>query len=112
MASKNNNTEVCSGCGNYITDTPYWAKDGRVFCDSCVRKLFKNDNVDHPAHYSTGNFECIDVMLEVFGEEAVKDFCILNAFKYLYRAGRKNGIEDIEKAKWYIDKYLSLSPLS
>lgn len=67
------------------------------------------DIVNHPKHYETGNFECIDVMLETQGKEAVKSFCLCNAFKYLYRHNRKNGVEDIKKAKWYIDKYLELS---
>ena len=66
------------------------------------------DNVNHPAHYESGQFECIDVMLETQGAEAVKDFCICNAFKYLYRHRRKNGAEDIAKAKWYLDKYLEI----
>lgn len=66
------------------------------------------DNVNHPEHYETGKFECIDVMIETQGAEAVKNFCICNAFKYLYRHGRKNGREDIEKAIWYLNKYLEL----
>jgi hypothetical protein len=68
-----------------------------------------SDVVNHPKHYETGNFECIDVMLETQGKEAVKSFCLCNAFKYLYRHNRKNGVEDIKKAKWYIDKFLELS---
>jgi hypothetical protein len=55
------------------------------------------DNVNHPSHYETGKFECIEVMQEVFGTEAVQNFCVCNAFKYLYRHRRKNGKEDIEK---------------
>lgn len=66
------------------------------------------DNVNHPSHYETGKFECIEVMQEVFGVEAVQNFCVCNAFKYLYRHRRKNGTEDIEKARWYINKYLEL----
>ena len=66
------------------------------------------DNVNHPTHYETGKFECIEVMVETQGVEAVQDFCICNAFKYLYRHRRKNGKEDIEKARWYINKYLEL----
>ena len=66
------------------------------------------DNVNHPAHYETGKFECIEVMTEVMGKEAVADFCLCNAFKYLYRNKRKNGVEDIEKAQWYINKYIEL----
>ena len=68
-----------------------------------------NDNVNHPSHYETGNFECIDVMIETQGKETVMDFCICNAFKYIYRHNNKNGIEDIKKAKWYLDKYIELS---
>lgn len=67
------------------------------------------NNVEHPNHYATGKFECIDIMMEVFGIEYVKAFCICNAFKYIYRCNRKNGIEDIEKAKWYLNKYLEIS---
>ena len=62
--------------------------------------------VNHPDHYKTGNYECIEVMKEIFGEEKVKDFCKLNAFKYLWRSDRKNGDEDLKKAKWYLDTYL------
>ena len=66
------------------------------------------DMINHPTHYETGKFECIEVMVETLGVEAVQDFCICNAFKYLYRHRRKNGKEDIEKARWYINKYLEL----
>lgn len=65
------------------------------------------DNVNHPEHY-TGKYECLDVMIETQGIDAVLDFCICNAFKYIYRHRKKNGIEDIKKAKWYIDKYIEL----
>lgn len=69
----------------------------------------KHDNVRHPAHYETGKFECIEVMEEALGVDAVKSFCLCNAFKYIYRNGRKNGLEDIKKAQWYINKYIELS---
>jgi hypothetical protein len=68
-----------------------------------------NDIVNHPSHYESGQFECIDVMLETQGKYAVMDFCLCNAFKYLYRHNRKNGIEDIKKAQWYVNKYIELA---
>ncbi len=68
----------------------------------------KRDNVNHPSHYETGKFECIDVMVETQGVEAVKDFCICNAFKYLYRHKNKNGLEDVKKAIWYLNKLVEL----
>ena len=66
------------------------------------------DNVNHPQHYETGKYECIEVMLETQGAAAVQDFCICNAFKYLYRHKNKNGTEDIKKAVWYLNKYIEL----
>jgi len=68
-----------------------------------------NDNVEHPSHYCKGKYESIEVMTEVFGTEAVKSFALLNAFKYIWRADKKNGIEDIRKAAWYLRKYLELT---
>lgn len=68
----------------------------------------ESDNINHPSHYETGQFECIDVMIETQGVEAVKGFCKCNAFKYLYRANRKNGLEDMKKAIWYLNKYVEL----
>lgn len=74
--------------------------------------LPRNDKVgnavDHPQHYNHGKYECIDVMVENFGKEAVKHFCLLNAFKYVWRSDYKNGTQDIKKAMWYLDKYLEL----
>ena len=69
----------------------------------------KEDVVNHPSHYESGKFECIEVMIEALGVEYVKGFCLCNAFKYIYRHRRKNGDEDIKKAQWYINKYLELS---
>ena len=66
------------------------------------------DPVNHPSHYETGKFESIDVMVETQGIEAVQNFCICNAFKYIYRHRFKNGVEDIKKAIWYLNKYVEL----
>lgn len=69
--------------------------------------------VNHPTHYQSlskeCNIECIDAMRAAFGDEAVVDFCICNAFKYVWRHQSKNGKTDISKAVWYLNKYLKLS---
>ena len=60
-------------------------------------------NIKSPEHYKTHEFECIDEMLLAFGEEAVINFCILNAWKYRYRAGNKGDAEeDLNKADEYL----------
>lgn len=66
------------------------------------------DMVNKPPHYTHGKYECIDVMVETFGKEVTEHFCLLNAFKYIWRSEHKNGLEDIKKAWWYLDKYLEL----
>ena len=66
------------------------------------------DNVNHPAHYQ-GKNECIDVMIALFGVEAVKGFCKCNAYKYRFRSDKKNGKEDIAKAEWYETKLIELN---
>ena len=62
------------------------------------------DNVNSPQHYTNCSLECIDVMMVTFGAKATFNFCLLNAFKYLWRYKNKNGTEDIDKAGWYLTK--------
>ncbi len=63
------------------------------------------DNVNHPAHYEKStSLECIDTMEIAFGYDMVLGFCMCNAFKYLWRYKNKNGKEDLDKAKWYLDR--------
>lgn len=69
----------------------------------------KGEEVNHPQRYAGGKYECIDVMTDVFGVDAVRNFCKLNAFKYLWREQNKNGVEDIKKAVWYLNKLIELS---
>lgn len=66
------------------------------------------DSVNHPSHYETNGIECIDAMIAAQGVSAVQDFCICNAFKYIWRHKHKNGAEDIKKAVWYLTKWLEL----
>lgn len=54
-------------------------------------------------HYKIREFECINEMLLIFGEEAVINFCALNVWKYRYRARDKgNAAEDLKKADEYM----------
>lgn len=66
------------------------------------------DNVNHPSHYQTKNgMETIDV-IDAFteGMEGIEAVCTGNALKYLCRWKKKNGVEDLEKARWYINKLI------
>lgn len=64
-----------------------------------------NDNISNPAHYSARlGHECKDV-IRIFttGNEGVEAYYLGNILKYLWRYKDKNGIEDLKKAKQYID---------
>jgi hypothetical protein len=65
------------------------------------------DNVNHPNHYTQGGVECIDALeaatVDLCGIEAV---CTANTIKYLWRWKRKNGLEDLRKAKWYLTRLI------
>lgn len=66
------------------------------------------DMVNAPTHYTQGGIECIDAMQSAFGDAELEAYCKIAAFKYIWRCERKNGNEDIRKAIWYLQKYLSL----
>jgi hypothetical protein len=64
------------------------------------------DLVNHPNHYA-GKVECIDaIQAAIDGLEGMEAMCTGNAIKYLYRWKKKGGFQDLEKAKWYINKML------
>lgn len=61
-----------------------------------------SDPVNHPAHYTShpSGVECIEVA-EHMG------FCLGNAMKYIWRADMKGGVQDLAKARWYIDREIA-----
>ena len=63
----------------------------------------------NPHYYKRGKFETIDVILDITqhldGDEA---YLIGNIIKYVSRYDEKNGVEDLRKAKWYLNKLIEL----
>ena len=89
----------CSECVDH-KGYPMWE---RMLTElSQTAEDMKPDTVNHPTHYTECSLECYEVMLAVFGRKAVTDFCIINAFKYLWRHKYKNGLEDLQKAEQYL----------
>ena len=65
-----------------------------------------NDVVNHPSHYTDGGIETID-----FIEAKKLPYHLGNAVKYISRAGKKNPektVEDLQKAVWYIERYIKV----
>lgn len=64
------------------------------------------DNVNHPAHYTSTKIETIAIIQDKLTPEAFEGFCVGNVLKYLTRYRQKNGVEDLKKARWYLDKII------
>ena len=113
-----NYCDSCSGCEACILDGNDWCSTYKceTMPEEGIIHLYENlttnsDDVHHPQHYIGSNgIECWDAMEAAFGKESLMEFCLLNAFKYLYRCKHKNNtLEDIKKARAYIEKWEELN---
>ena len=63
------------------------------------------NNVNHPAHYTQGGIECIDAMkAATVNKKPFEAVLVGNVIKYLWRYESKGGLEDVEKALWYLTR--------
>lgn len=73
-----------------------------MYSAESILKNSKKEMVNHPSHYTFGKYEVIDVLQDWFPNEPL----LWQVCKYIARAGRKSKekeIEDLEKAKWYLE---------
>lgn len=90
---------LCPRCSNSLVHYT----NGLIRCESCEyvsQSPIESDPVNHPKHYTghPSGVECIQITEHM-------NFCLGNAIKYIWRADLKNdAIEDLEKAKWYIER--------
>lgn len=61
---------------------------------------YKEDKINHPAHYKYLGVECIEMTEHM-------SFCLGNVVKYVYRCNLKGGVEDLKKAKWYLEREIA-----
>lgn len=111
-------TPICSTCNAPLASRAIPNMPGRLswhcIVPSCPRfdplplpmpPSLYYETVDHPAHYKANGIEVIDII------RAFKlNFSLGNALKYVLRAGRKpgtSGLEDLKKARWYLDEEIS-----
>lgn len=86
-------------------------KTDGLFMKSGAEKLFqtnvKQDMVNHPPHYNQHGIECIDAIQACTGD-GFKSYLQGNILKYLWRYDYKNGVEDLKKASWYLNKLIEV----
>lgn len=61
----------------------------------------------NPSHYKNGEIECINAIKASMSIIEFKGYLKGNVQKYLWRYDKKNGLEDLQKAQWYLNKLVS-----
>lgn len=69
--------------------------------------MSKVDNVNHPNHY-LGKVEVIDYIEDKLSLEQFEGYLAGNVIKYMSRYQKKNGLEDLKKGRWYLNKLIEV----
>lgn len=66
------------------------------------------DMVNHPPHYTNGGVECVDAIEAALSAQSdpMSAWLTGQVIKYLWRFPQKNGVEDLEKAQWYLARLI------
>jgi hypothetical protein len=115
--------KTCKNCKYYHEGFCNYAERGGVGClttemerlelsDDAITDVLhdaerENDAVNHPNHYCKGGVECLDAIKAALGDK-YEGFLAGNVLKYIYRYPDKNGVEDCEKARFYLDKLIEV----
>jgi hypothetical protein len=100
IKNSSNKKTMSNGVEAVISDILSPKKDLTLITD-------EYEMVDHPQHYNNYEYEVIDMMRKIYGDEKTAIFCELNAFKYRMRMGTKPTSpidEDLKKEQWYLKK--------
>jgi hypothetical protein len=91
------------------SESPVWEEhkpeEDKVITQVFQRKSPKTCVVERPPHYNQGGIECIDYIKQQLGDN-ITGYYQGNVIKYLHRFRYKNGIEDLRKCRWYLDKLI------
>jgi hypothetical protein len=91
-----------SRASKYDPMPAYWTEEP---VEEVIQDKSKYDNVNSPKHYTgNGSIECIDYIEDFLTKEEYVGYLRGNIAKYLHRWRYKNGLEDLKKAQWYLNK--------
>ena len=86
--------------------------DGLFTNNKGVEKMFQTnttqDMVNSPPHYNQHGIECIDA-IQACTSDGFEFYLQGNILKYLWRYKYKNGVEDLKKASWYLNKLIEIA---
>lgn len=94
--------------GEFTRDSTRWSRLLKIEGVTAV-KIDSPDVVNRPLHYNTGGtIECIDYIEDFLTYEEYRGYLRGNIGKYLHRFTYKNGLEDLKKAQWYLNRLIQL----
>lgn len=91
--------------GAYVRSIEEAILEEETSCDDVVLGDKPNSMVVKPPHYNQGAIEAINYIRQQLGTGFV-EYCQGNVIKYLHRWKYKNGLEDLEKAQWYLQRMI------
>jgi len=81
-------------------------KHNRHFEKVFINAMDRDDKVNSPSHYRSGNIECIEAIEEALTDEELRGYFKGNCLKYLWREQYKNQLEDLRKAQFYLNRLI------
>ena len=110
-------SNTCEQCGYLLDDDDHCyeceqrREDITNLIDLAGRKEImenkKYDSVEKPIHYNAGGIEAIDAILAATNDLS-EGYLQGNILKYVWRYRYKNGVEDLKKAQWYLNKLIEV----
>jgi hypothetical protein len=94
-----------------IEDNEYIIEDNFYINDLCIdfqADMGHFDVVQRPKHYADKEIEVIDYIQDTLTKEEFQGYLSGNILKYISRYNHKNGVEDLKKAKYYLEKLISI----
>ena len=70
-----------------------------------ITQRSKVDSIN-PDHYKSGDVECIDAIKASLDKQQFKGYLKASIIKYLWRYEKKNGLEDLQKANWFLQRLI------
>ena len=114
---KSTNTDIkkvytCEYCNTEYDNEYLFIACGQMHVKNGDKLLYyspsKKDNIN-PSHYKSGEIECIDAIKSSMTKDEFQGALKANILKYIWRFPKKKGIEDLYKAKWYLNRLISES---
>ena len=98
--------KIPDGSSNPLAPSPCMdGVDVDQFVDGIMEARGRTSDPVNPSHYKQGGIECIEAIKAATGDGFI-GYVWGNVLKYLWRWPKKGGVDDLKKARWYLDRLI------